>query len=188
MKNSLSLLLKKIVKCAEKCKIKVVFIGGIAISYFSIPRATYDIDGIVSWEDKKMKEFIKALKKEGFKREQIKNLKDFLFITFYHPRYRIYVDFFLATSEFQKTILRRAKKVKIDKTDLSIASCEDLILLKLLVQREKDLEDVRELIKENKESLDFLYLNKWAKLLGVEFFLKDEIRSLNLKNKRKGER
>ncbi|OQX79719.1 MAG: hypothetical protein B6D56_06595 [Candidatus Omnitrophica bacterium 4484_70.1] len=188
MRNSLGLLLKKIVKCAGKCRIKVVFIGGIAVSYFSIPRATYDIDGIVSWEDKKIKEFIKALKKEGFKKEEIKNLKDLLFITFYHPRYRIYVDFFLAANEFQKTILKRAKKVKIDKTDLFIASCEDLILLKLLVQREKDLEDVRELIRENKESMDFLYLNKWAKLLGVEIFLKDEIRSLNLKIRRKGEK
>ena len=57
---------------------------------------------------------------------------------------------------------------------------EDLILLKLQAGRERDVEDIRNIILENAGSLDFKYLKKWAKELGLEVFLNDELKSLGV--------
>jgi len=183
IQNPLSKVLKRIIKISHKLKVKVVIMGGIATSFYTLPRATYDIDSIVSVEERKLSKFLNAFKIKGFKfskKEPIKLIGDLPFITLYHPKYKIYIDFFLSKNEFQKEIVRRAKRTKLGKLNLFIISCEDLILTKLKVGREKDLDDVREMILENKKILDFGYLHKWAKILEVEVFLKDELKSLKL--------
>ena len=86
-------------------------------------------------------------------------------------------------TKFQHEVLRRAKKGKLGKLNLHIISAEDLILIKLQAGREKDIEDIRQIILENSPRLDFVYLGKWAKLLEVDIFLKDELKSLGLKDK-----
>lgn len=63
-----------------------------------------------------------------------------------------------------------------------IISPEDLILVKLQSGREKDTEDIREIILEN-ISVSFKYLRSWAKLLKVDTFLRDELESLGLEGK-----
>lgn len=181
IENSLSSVLEKVIKVSGKLKAKVVLIGGIATSFFAQPRATYDIDGVISLDEKKLDIFLDAFKKAGFefdKKKPIKSIQGLPFVTFYYPMHKIYVDFFIAKNEFQKGIIKRSKKIKFGDLNLFIVSAEDLILLKLQVQREKDIEDVRQIILENKKKLDFQYLNKWAKLLRVDVFLKDELESL----------
>lgn len=183
IQNSLSKVLEKILKIADKLKIKIVIMGGIATSFFTKPRATYDIDGLISLDEKKLDNFLNAFKRFGFKSYKIKSIEGLPFITLYQPKSKIYIDLFLAKNDFQREIIRRAKRVKFNKLNLFIISCEDLILTKLKVQREKDLEDVRCMILENKEDLDFDYLYKWAKILKVEVFLKDELKSLDLEKR-----
>lgn len=183
IKNSLSIILEKILKVAHQLRLKIVLMGGIATSFYTQPRATFDIDGIISLDEGKINSLLKRLEGLGFildRKKTIKFIEGLPLITLYHPLYKIYVDFFLAKNEFQHEIVRRAKKIKVGAGSLFIISCEDLILLKLKVQREKDLEDVRQIILENRKRLDWRYLYQWAKRLGVEVFLKDELRSLRL--------
>ena len=182
-RNILLIVLEKLMKLAHRSKIKIVLMGGIAISLFAKPRATYDIDGMVSSKEENLKDFLSLLKESGFKfdsKQPIKFIKGLPFITFYYPRYKTYVDLFVAQNKFQNEVLKRAKEVKLGKLHLSIISPEDLILLKLQTGREKDLEDIREIILEKRKNLDFVYLKKWAKALGVDVFLKDELRSSGL--------
>ncbi|MBU2575119.1 MAG: nucleotidyltransferase [Elusimicrobia bacterium] len=182
-RNILFAVLEKLIKVSRQSKTKLVLMGGIAVSVFASPRATYDIDAIISLEDEKLKDFLDLLKKEGFKfnrRQPIRFIQNLPFITFYYPPYKTYVDLFVARNEFQYEILKRARKVNLDKLKLSIISPEDLILVKLHSGREKDIEDVRQIILENKSKLDFDYLRKWSKLLDLKVFLKDEIRSLGI--------
>lgn len=182
-KNILIIVLEKLLKVSRRKKIKIVLMGGMATSIFARPRATFDIDGMVSIEDQDIKEFLNLLKKNGFKfdnNEPVKFIQGLPFISFYYPPYKTYVDLFIAKNRFQYEVLKRAKKISFDKLPLYIISPEDLILVKLQTGREKDVEDVREILIENKDKLSFSYLSKWAKLLSVDVFLKDELKSLGL--------
>ena len=183
-KNVLSIVLEKLAGLSQKAKTKIVIAGGIATSILARPRATFDIDGIISLKQRGLKYFLTLLRNNGFKFDQkqpIKYIQGMPFITFYYPKYKTYVDLFIAQSEFHNEIFKRAKKIKLEELNLYIISAEDLILNKLKAGRAKDIEDVRELILENKNKLNFKYLEKWAKQLNLEIFLKDELESLGIK-------
>lgn len=185
-KNILFTVLEKLVKISRIYKVKMVLMGGIATSIFARPRATYDIDAIISLPEEHLKDFLGSLQSNGFKfdtKQPIKSIQGLPFITLYYPVYKTYVDFFIAKNKFQYEILKRAKRVKLGKLILHVISPEDLILVKLQTAREKDLEDVREIILENKSRLNFKYLKKWSALLNVGVFLKDELKSLRLQAK-----
>ena len=183
-KNALLLVIEELLKVLKKHNIKFVLMGGIAASVLAKPRATFDIDGIISISKEKLKEFLPEFKKKGFKfdpKRPFRKIQGLPFFTLYFTRYKTYVDLFISVSEFQKEIIRRARQVKYDKLNIKIISPEDLILVKLQSGREKDIEDVREIIMGNKEKLDYKYLKKWSKKLRVGIFLEDELRSLRIK-------
>jgi hypothetical protein len=182
-KNILSVVLEKLVAVAKEGKIKLVLMGGIATNIFGRPRTTYDIDGMIFLRENDLNFFLGLLKKQGFifnQKQPVKFIQGLPFITFYYPVHKTYVDIFVAKTEFQHNILKRARKIKFGKMDLYVISPEDLILVKLQTARERDMQDITEIILENKSKLDFIYLEKWAKLLNVNIFLKDELRSLGL--------
>lgn len=177
--------LNKLVKVARKSKVKIVLMGGLASSIFARPRATYDIDAIASLKEENLKGFLVLLRANGFKFEggrPLKFIQGMPFITFYYSRYKTYVDLFIAKNKFQDDIMRRARKIKLKKLHLYVVSPEDLILIKLQTGREKDLEDVRDIMLENKCSLDLQYLEAQARKTGVYEFLRDELRSLGGRN------
>lgn len=186
-KNILLIVLEKLMKVSRHSKTKIVLMGGIATSIFARPRATYDIDGMASLEREDLKRFLILLKRNGFKFDQkhpVRSIQGLPFLTFYYPQYKTYVDIFIAKSEFQHEVLKRARKVRLGRLNLYIISPEDLILIKLQAGREKDIEDIREVVTENISKLDFDYLGKWAKALNVDIFLKDELRGLHLQDRR----
>lgn len=187
-KNILLIVLEKLVRLSCKSKTKITLMGGIATSIFAQPRATYDIDGIISLKEEKLKDFLGLLRNSGFKfnqKQAVKFIKGLPLITFYYPRYKTYVDLFIAQNKFQYEVLKRARKIKLGRLNLSVISPEDLILMKLQTAREKDLEDIRKIILENAKRLDFVYLKKWAKMLNVDIFLRDELRSLGVKDRKR---
>lgn len=185
-KNTLFTALEKLLGVSCKMKRRLVLIGGIATSLLAKPRATYDIDGIISLAEEEIGDFLILIKKSGFKfdiKKPVKFIEGLPFITFYYPSYKTYIDLFIAKNEFQRQLIRRAKRVRLKRLSLYIISPEDLILIKLQTARHKDIEDAREIILQNKSKLDYLYLEKQANLLGVKVFLKDELRSLGLQGR-----
>lgn len=181
--NILAAAIHKLQVILKKNKINLVLIGGLAASIFAKPRATFDIDGLIQVTEKGIKKLLKDLKKNGVKfnqKQPLKQIAGLPFLTLYFSSLKIYADLFIVSNEFQKEIDRRARKIKFNKTKIKIASPEDLILLKLQSGRQKDLEDVREILSENKNKLNFKYLKKWAKKLNVAIFLEDELKSLEI--------
>ena len=51
---------------------------------------------------------------------------------------------------------------------IDVVSCEDLIVLKLLACRILDRVDVAELLKANRDTLDFPYLARWVGQLRLQ--------------------
>jgi hypothetical protein len=188
-RNDLIGVLKTLSAVARKSRVKIVLMGGMATSVYASPRATFDIDGLADIGDEALSGFLKTARGEGFtfdRRRPVKAIRDMAFLTLFSPRGGIYVDLFLARSDYQKQVIERARSVRIDGLTAHIVSPEDLILLKLLSGRPRDTEDVRQILIENKRSLDPRYLLSRARELGVHTFLQDELRSLEISFKSGG--
>lgn len=175
--------LKKLIATCRRQKVKLVICGGMAVSVMGRPRTTYDVDAVLLVEERKLAELLQKFSRVGFKydkREPVKNIRGNPFVTLVYSKFKTYVDLFIARSSFQKQILKRKKTVKLAGIEVPLITAEDLILMKLLSGRERDLEDVREILIENKGRLNFRYLKNWAKKLEIDIFLKDELESLRL--------
>lgn len=182
--NILLIVVEELLKIFKKYKIDLVLMGGIATSILAKPRATFDIDGLISITENEIKKLLPELRKKGFRFDQkkpLKRIQGLPFLTLYFSLHKTYVDLFIALSEFQKRAIKRARQIRYNKINIKIISPEDLILIKLQSGREKDIEDVREIMMENKDKIDHKYLKRWAKKLGVQMFLEDEMRSLGIR-------
>jgi predicted nucleotidyltransferase len=63
----------------------------------------------------------------------------------------------------QHEILRRAVSLPLENRDVKITTAEDLILLKMAFHREKDLGDVRGILRVQRGRLDEEYVRNWAR-------------------------
>ena len=68
------------------------------------------------------------------------------------------VDIIFGALPFEKDAIDRAVEVKVGDTFIKFCTAEDLILLKIISERSKDIEDVRCVIRFQKDNLDFIYL------------------------------
>lgn len=182
--NALFNTILKLKKICGRYDVEIVFMGGLAASFYGRPRATYDIDGIIDIETERINNFLKVLQRYGLeydKKSPVKFINKLPFITLFTKKYKLYIDLFIAKNKYQTAIIKRAKKIKLDNVFINIITPEDLILLKLQTGRERDTEDVRNILTENYKILDIGYLKKWAVSLGVNIFLNDELESLRVK-------
>lgn len=76
------------------------------------------------------------------------------------------VDIFLAESRFQESLLARRQREDFEGGRIWFVSPEDLILLKLVAGRPRDLIDVQDILFTQGQ-LDETYLRRWAAALGV---------------------
>jgi hypothetical protein len=76
------------------------------------------------------------------------------------------VDVFIAENDFQTSLLARGETMPTEVGPVSIVTPEDLILLKLIANRPRDLIDAADLLFIQGD-LDEEYLKQWAKRLGV---------------------
>jgi predicted nucleotidyltransferase len=181
--NALFEVLKIVSDTARRLGIKVVIMGGMAVSVYAAPRATFDIDAIGDIKEELLDSFLSDLKSQGFsfdEKRPVKIIAGLPFITLYYRRFQVPVDLFLVRNEFQMSIVQRACTLRVSGLDLDLISPEDLILIKFIAGRSRDIEDIRQILIENSQVLDFNYLRQWAAKLGQRIFLEDELKSLGI--------
>ncbi len=76
------------------------------------------------------------------------------------------VDIFLNETSFQSSLMRRRQRFQIAGDSIEIVTAEDLILLKLLANRPRDLGDVADVLFVQGQ-LDNTYMQQWAETLGI---------------------
>jgi hypothetical protein len=76
------------------------------------------------------------------------------------------IDVFLAESPFQEQLLARCRPEMVDDQTVSLVSPEDLILLKLIAHRPRDIGDIGDVLF-TQGTLDLSYMRNWATKLGV---------------------
>lgn len=185
--------LKKFSNKLQKAKQKgaiagFALIGALAVSARSRPRATQDIDFLVSAEDEFFsKHFPATIKSMGYSykiftggmNDPINGL-----IRIYNHSGEELVDIIPVYWKWQDEMVKDAPQVKISK-DLSIpiALAEDLVVLKLKAHGPQDLLDVKELLRAMSfgRGFDRGRLDEFARRAGVGRDLKKVLSALDLK-------
>jgi len=157
-------LIRKIAERLDADKIPYMVIGGQAVLVYGRPRLTRDI-GIKLGID--IDDF--ALAEKVCKKLKLKMLpkkpEDFARETRVLPaeerKSGVRVDFIFSFSEYEKQSLKRAKQVNMNSYPVKFASCEDVIIHKMVAGRAVDEEDVKSILVKNKSSLDRKYIRRW---------------------------
>ncbi len=76
------------------------------------------------------------------------------------------VDLFLAECQFQQELMARRRSTEIDGLMVSIVSPEDLVILKLIANRPRDVADIGDVLFTQGQ-LDTAYLRQWAARFGM---------------------
>ena len=151
--------------------IRYALIGGAALPAWGRIRATADADILIQLRlDTDQGKLalgltVKALREAGFahlERADRQKLEDKWVFQFWFPirehGISLRVDLIATGTREDEEIFNRAVLRKVDGFTVPVASCEDLILLKLAAARPVDLADATELLTINKEALDMTYL------------------------------
>jgi hypothetical protein len=154
---------KKIVNFLNDGGYSYIVIGGIAASVIGEARVTADVDVDIVIDKEELQNFFNKLKKAGFNLSAKRCIESAEQIGIFQISYGDYhIDFIIASTELEVEACARCKTIQIHGTKAFFPTPEDLILLKLVPGRAKDIGDIESLIARHRDKLDVKYLQKWA--------------------------
>jgi hypothetical protein len=144
-----------------------VFGAQAAIIYGST-RVTEDIDVTVALGDHETRALFSALKRAGF-RLRVGDTAGFVektrVLPVVHHATAMPVDIVLAGPGLEEIFFARLRRHQRGGTSIPVASPEDLIVMKLLAGRPRDIDDVRSVLRAQGTKLDMAMLEQTLKLL-----------------------
>jgi hypothetical protein len=141
--------LRDFVSLFERLEAPYVLMGGFAVRVYGIPRPTYDVDFTIAITRQRLPELYRAISESGYTVpepdesgwvDQVAGMPLVKSRLFFEGS-TIDIDIFLAESAFQDELLARRKRQQVDDLPVWLVSPEDLILLKLIASRPRDLVD-----------------------------------------------
>jgi len=123
--------------------------GAQAVAVRGAPRATQDIDVTVQVEPMRLRALVEALGSEGLRHRYPDTAEELIergaVVPLSHAS-GMEVDLVLAGSGLEAIALGRASRVAIDGVEVPVAQATDLVVMKVLAGRGKDLDDLRSLL------------------------------------------
>jgi hypothetical protein len=160
---------KKVVAFLNSGKYRYLIIDGIAAGSLGEPRTTADVDVDIIINKESIPDFLDKAKKDGFKVIKKKCLESAEQTGVFQIHLEeFHVDFIIASTDLETMAFERAKTIKLYGIKALFPSPEDLILMKIIPGRQKDLLDAKGVIIRHKGKLDMQYLKTWAMKLSDE--------------------
>lgn len=147
-------------------RVPYMVVGAMAQAVWGLPRSTVDVDVTVWVEEAGIKDFVGELSKHFnvLPSQPLEFIRDTRVLPVKTPG-GVHIDIMFGMSPFEMEALNRAVTRKVAGTDAKFCTAEDLILHKIISEREQDLLDVRQLIDIRKTELDREYLDTRVKEL-----------------------
>jgi hypothetical protein len=145
--------------------------GGLAVAVWQQVRATQDVDLLIDVGDENINDLLQKLAAANIRPKREPPLLTIggqrILQCLYEPPESfvdVQIDLLFADAEFHRTALRRRKVIRLPGTnlDVSVVSCEDMIIFKLLAGRILDRVDSASLLRANRANLEIGYLTGWA--------------------------
>jgi hypothetical protein len=142
--------------------------GAQAVVAYGRPRMTADVDVTVDVRGSAPGKLLAALAKHGFQARfplDEASLSQARLLPLVHGPTHMPIDVVIAQRGLHQEFLRRARRVDIGGYEVPMIGVEDLIATKILAARRKDLEDVRGVLLEQWDAIDFDRLDAVLSLL-----------------------
>lgn len=169
MNEPLRTTLADAVSFLQKEGVPYALIGGLAVSLRGQPRVTVDIDIVIAADLDRALALAGTLEQTNF-RPLFDDVTDILQKTFILPlRHRstnVKVDLALGLSGFERQAVARAERLELAGSEVSVATAEDLVVMKVLAGRPQDEQELRGLVIAQGDRLDWDYCLKLAVDLG----------------------
>jgi predicted nucleotidyltransferase len=149
----------------ERYNDRGVIIGGIAVGLLGKPRYTADVDAMILLSTQEIPQFLKLAQTENII-PRIKNAEDFArknrVLLLQHVPTKIEIDISLGILPFEEEMVERGNVKSFANLSARLPTPEDLIVMKAIAHRPKDLEDIRTIVDNNPE-LDLKRIEYWVK-------------------------
>ncbi len=160
-----------------------VVIGGIAVGLIGKPRYTADVDAMFLLYNADLPQFLEHARAENIV-PRIENAEDFarknrVLLMRYTPT-QTDIDISMGVSPFEEEMAERGAFKSFAKLTVRLPSVEDLIIMKAIAHRPKDIEDIRTIV-DNNPNLDLPRIETWVKDFAEILYapdLWDEIRKI----------
>jgi hypothetical protein len=167
-------LIEDLADAFDRLELQYAFGGALANNYWGIVRTTVDADCLVAIPALKYQALVEELNALGATTRDARAVEASVSVTALREQIQrrafcrlacrsITVELFTPIIPLQHEILRRAVTLPLEDRDVKITTAEDLILLKMAFHREKDLGDVRGILRVQQTQLDVHYVQRWAK-------------------------
>jgi len=170
---------KMIASRLESAKIPYMITGSMAMTIYSIPRMTRDIDLVVDCRRDDIEQIVDLFAQDCYvDSDSIQDAIDRRsMFNIIHNDWILKADFIVRKDEdYRKVEFERRRRLDIEGEGVWVVALEDLILSKLHWSRASDSElhlgDVRAII-ESVPDLDWAYIEGWAEVLSVAEMLKE---------------
>jgi predicted nucleotidyltransferase len=150
-----------------------VIIGGVAASLLGAPRLTVDLDAVILVNIDDLPKLIEAAIKEGMT-SRIRDAEGFArknrVLLLQHESSGINIDISLGILPFELEMVERGQVIKVGGINVRLPTPEDLIVMKAIAHRSKDLEDIKT-VAASHPNLDKQRIQIWLDQFGVAFEL-----------------
>jgi len=144
---------------------KGVIIGGIATGFLGKPRFTVDLDAMFLASTQDIPHILELAKGVGIE-PRIGKVEEFAkknrVLLMHHTASDVNIDISLGILSFEEEVVERSISHKIETVSVRLPTPEDLIIMKAIAHRPKDLEDIRTVV-DNNPNLDHARIEKWVK-------------------------
>ena len=149
----------------EKHNQRGVIIGGIAVGLLGQPRYTADIDAVFLLSTREIPQFLELARSENIL-PRVEHVDEFAkksrVLLLRHALTKVDVDISLGILPFEEEMVERGSVKSFANLSVRLPTPEDLIIMKAIAHRSKDLDDIRT-IADNYPNLDLARIENWVK-------------------------
>ena len=142
-----------------------VVIGGMAVGFLGNPRFTVDVDAMFLASQSEIPKIFRLAKEEGIE-PRIANAEEFAkknrVLLLRHVSTGVTIDISLGALLFEEEVVDRSVLHDAGQLSVRLPTPEDLIILKAVAHRPKDLLDIREVVRNNPNP-DVSRIEYWVK-------------------------
>ncbi|MBC7877526.1 MAG: nucleotidyltransferase [Anaerolineales bacterium] len=147
----------------EKHNYQGVVIGGVAVGFLGKPRFTADVDAVLLLSIQDVSKFLELAESENIE-PRIQNVEEFAkknrVLLLKHSPTNIEIDISLGVMPFEEELIERGSIKSFANLSVHLPTPEDLIIMKAIAHRPKDLEDIRTIVDSN-PNLDMKRIEQW---------------------------
>lgn len=139
-------------------------VGGVATGLLGAPRVTQDIDAVIWLENERWRTFLEKGAEYGFA-ARISDALTFAqrsrVFLLEHADYKVGVDISCGALPFEQEMIERSQTIGAGGLKVKVPTVEDLIVMKLVALRPKDIADIEGLLAVHR-TLDFEHMRRWT--------------------------